>query len=197
MKYKIIPVEVIKNLIEFLDEIQFDAATSQRPEDLHKVNFCSWMIGELLNSYDGIDTDDAKQKRKNMVDEHFAEWHLPDDMTDEEFEKLIGQFDSFLNGWDKEYKKSSKKKPKKKSTNRTKRKPTIRPHIDDVSEYMSLEEIKEYLLDDPELTTEEAFDLYYEEHDRVQKEKERKKLKSLDQICKELGIDYPENPEKN
>ena len=43
--------------------------------DLHKVNFCSWMIGELLNSYDGIDTDDTKEKRKNMVDEHFAEWH--------------------------------------------------------------------------------------------------------------------------
>ena len=62
---------------------------------------------------------------------------------------------------------------------------------------MSLEEIKEFLLDDPDLTTEEAFDLYYEEHDRVQKEKERKKMKSLDQICKELGIDYPENPEKN
>ena len=110
MKYKIIPVEVIKNLIEFLDEIQFDAATSQRPEDLHKVNFCSWMIGELLNSYDGIDTDDAKQKRKNMVDEHFAEWQLPEDMTDEEFEKLVSQFDSFLDGWEKEYKKTPNKK---------------------------------------------------------------------------------------
>ena len=62
---------------------------------------------------------------------------------------------------------------------------------------MSLEEIKEFLLDDPDLSNEEEFDLYYEEHDRVQKEEERKKLKSLDQICKELGIDYPENPEKN
>ena len=62
---------------------------------------------------------------------------------------------------------------------------------------MSLEEIKEFLLDDPDLTTEEAFDLYYDEHRRVQRKKERKKMKSLDQICKELGIDYPENPEKN
>ena len=57
---------------------------------------------------------------------------------------------------------------------------------------MSLEEIKEFLLDDPDLTTEEAFDLYYEEHDRVQKEKERKQMKTLDQICKELGINYSE-----
>ena len=193
MKYKIIPVETIKNLIEFLDEIQFDAATSQRPEDLHKVNFCSWMIGELLNSYDGIDTDDSKQKRKNMVDEHFAEWHLPDDMTDEEFEILISQFDSFLDGWDKEYKKSSNKKPKKKSTNKTKIKPTFRPHIDDVVEFMSLEEIKEYLLDDPDLTTEEAFDLYYDEHKRVQKDKDKKQFKkSLNKTLKDLGI----NPTK-
>ena len=191
MKYKIIPMETIKNLIEFLDEIQFDAAKTQSPEDMQKINFCNWMINELLNGYDGIDTSDAKEKRKNMVDEHFAEWHLPDDMTDEEFEKLISQFDSFLDGWDKEYNKTPNKKSKKKPKRNTKRKPTVRPHIDDVSEYMSLEEIKEFLLDDPDLTTEEAFDLYYEEHARVERAKERKKLKSLDQICKELGIAYP------
>ena len=196
MKYKIIPMETIKNLIEFLDEIQFDAATNQTPEDLHKINFCNWMINELLNSYDGIDTSDKKQKRKNMVDEHFAEWQLPEDMTDEEFEKLINQFDSFLDGWEKEYdrttpNKKSKKKPKK----NTKKKTTFRPHIDDISEYMSLEEIKEFLLDDPDLSNEEAFDLYYEEHDRVQKEKERKKAKSLDETLKDLGINPP--PKKN
>ena len=60
---------------------------------------------------------------------------------------------------------------------------------------MSLEEIKEFLLDDPDLSNEEAFDLYYEEHDRVQKEKERKKAKSLDETLKDLGINPP--PKKN
>ena len=190
MKYKIIPMETIRNLIEFLDEIQFDAAKTQSPEDMQKINFCNWMINELLNGYDGIDTSDVKEKRKNMVDEHFAEWQLPEDMTDEEFEKLISQFDSFLDGWDKEYKKSSNKKSKK--TTKKKTKPTFRPHIDDISEYMSLEEIKEFLLDDPDLTTEEAFDLYYDEHKRVQKEKERKQIKSLDEILKDLGIDPTE-----
>ena len=189
MKYKIIPMETIKNLIEFLDEIQFDAAKTQSPEDMQKINFCNWMINELLNGFDGVDTDDKKEKRKNMVDEHFAEWHLPEDMTDEEFEKLVSQFDSFLDGWEKEYKKTPNKKSKKKSKNKTKFRP---PHINDISEYMSLEEIKEYLLDDPDLTTEEAFDLYYDEHERVQKEKERNSAKSLDQICKDLGIAPPE-----
>ena len=191
MKYKIIPVETIKNLIEFLDEIQFDAAKTQSAEDMQKINFCNWMINELLNGYDGIDTDDAKQKRKNMVDEHFAEWHLPEDMSDEEFEKLISKFDSFLDGWEKEYDRTTpKKKPKKKPKN--KRKTTFRPDRDTIIEYMSLEEIKEYLLGDSELSDEEAFELYYDEYKRVQKEKERKNAKSLDQICKELGIDPTE-----
>ena len=185
MKYKIIPIETIKNLIEFLDEIQFDAAKTQSPEDMQKINFCNWMIGELINSFEGIDTDDKKQKRKNIVDEYFVDWEIPEDMTDDEFEKLVSQFDSFLDGWDKEYKRTPKKK--------TKTKPTFRPHIDDISEYMSLDEIKEYLLDDEDLTTEEAFDLYYDEHKRVQKDKDKKQFKkSLDEVLKDLGIDPSE-----
>jgi hypothetical protein len=139
-----------------------------------------------------IDTSDKKQKRQNIVDEYFVDWQLPDDMTDDEFEKLVSQFDSFLDGWDKEYNKTPNKKSKKKPKKKTKKKPTFRPHIEDVSEYMSLEEIKEYLLDDPDLTTKEAFDLYYDEHKRVQKEKERKSAKSLDEILKDLGIDPTE-----
>ena len=188
MKYKIIPMETIKNLIEFLDEIQFDAATNQTPEDLHRVNFCNWMINELLNSYDDIDTDDKNQKRKNIVDEYFVDWQLPTDMSDDEFEKLVSQFDSFLDGWEKEYKKTSKKKPKKKSNNKTKYK---RPNIEDVAEYMSLEEIKDMLLDDPELSDKEAFDLYYDEYRRVQKMKVLQNAKSLNQILKDLDIDSP------
>ena len=53
MKYKIITEELMKNIIDFLDEVQFDAAAENTPEDMHKVNFCNWAINELLNSYDG------------------------------------------------------------------------------------------------------------------------------------------------
>ena len=67
-----------------------------------------------------------------------------------------------------------------------------RPHIEDVNQYMSLDEIKEYLIDDPELTNEERMDLYYEEHLREQRAKERRRLergaKPLDEIMKELNI---------
>ena len=53
MKYKIITEELMKNLIEFLDEIQFDAAKEGDTDSMHKVNFCSWAIEELMNSFDG------------------------------------------------------------------------------------------------------------------------------------------------
>ena len=51
MKYKIITEELMKNLIDFLDEVQFDAVTDgNNAESMQKVNFCSYAIKELLNS---------------------------------------------------------------------------------------------------------------------------------------------------
>ena len=195
-KYKLLTEDTMKNLIEFLDEVQFDAATDGGVESMHKVNFCNWAINELLNSPEAyIKPNKPKKKsRDDYVDETFMDWNLPE-MSDDEYEKLVDQFDSFLRGWEKEY---YKKKPKKKSAKKkTKKEPIFKPHIEDVSEYMSLEEIKEFLLDDPDLTTKEAFDLYYDEHRRVQKKIERKKSKSLDDVLNELGIDLPKDDEKN
>ena len=56
MKYKIIPDDIIKNLIEFIDEIQFEAAAGNKPDDLHRINFCNWIISELMNGLDGFDS---------------------------------------------------------------------------------------------------------------------------------------------
>ena len=94
-----------------------------------------------------------KKSREDYVDETFLDWNLPE-MDDEEYEKLVDQFDSFLKGWEKEYnKKNPQKKNKKHDT-------FNRPHIEDVNQYMSLDEIKEYLIDDEDLTNEERFELY-------------------------------------
>ena len=100
-KYKIITLDLQKNLIEFLDEIQFDAAKEGSTEDMQKVNFCSYAIKELLNSYDGYLKDKPsdkkgpqKKSRDQYVDETFMDWNLPE-MTDEEYEKLVDQFDAF------------------------------------------------------------------------------------------------------
>jgi hypothetical protein len=111
-------------------------------------------------------------------------------MPEKEFDKMLNQFDAFLRGWEKEY---NKKHPKKPTPPRQKFKP---PHIEDVAQYMSLEEIKEYLLDDDELTDEERFDLYYEEHKRVQFEKQEKKdakgALSYEAMLKKLKLLPPE-----
>ena len=196
MKYKIIPEDIIKNLIEFLDEIQFDAAKVNTTEAHHQVNFCNWAINELINSYNVIaakdirKTKDDKKKpkkktRNDYIDETFLDWNLPD-MSEEEFEKLVDKFDDFLRSWEKDY---NKKNPKKKA----KRKPR-KPTHSDIIQHLSLEEIKKYLLDDPELTDKDRFDLYYTEHERVQAEKNSF---TLDEISKKLGIGRYKPPSKN
>ena len=191
-KFKLISEDLQKNLIDFLDEIQFDAATDGNDkESMHKINFCTWAINELLESFDAyVKSTDSKKSRQDYVDETFMDWNLPE-MDDEEYEKLVDQFDSFLKGWEKEY---NKKNPQKKIKRETRKDTFNRPHIEDVNQYMSLDEIKEYLLDDDELTNEERFDLYYSEHQREQRKKERRRLrrgaKPLDDIMKELGLQY-------
>ena len=199
MKYKMITEELMKNIIEFLDEIQFDAAGINTPEEMQKINFCNWSINELLNSYNVVSTNNfrkskddprepKKKKRQDYVDETFMDWNLPE-MTDEEYEKLVDQFDAFLRGWEKEYnKKNKKKKPKKRDGDEWK------PRIEDVAQHCSLDEIRDMLLDDPELTDHERFELYYEEHERVN----RKKVKTytLDQMLKGTKIQRYKSPPK-
>jgi hypothetical protein len=188
-KYIIITKDLHENLIEFLDEIQFDIAGDNDKESMHKVNFISWAINELLNSYEAF-FPKQKKSRQDYVDETFMDWNLPE-MSDEDYNKLVDQVDNFLKGWEKEY---NKNKPKKKTKSKKSTKSKVQskekfvPPFEDIAEYMSLDEIKEYLLEDEELTNEEAFDLYYEEHRRVQEEKNSM---SYEELLKKSGLKPP------
>ena len=194
-KYKLISTDLQKNLIEFLDEIQFDAAAGNTTEDLHKINFCNWAIKELLDSYDAFVKGNSKKSREDYVDETFMDWNLPE-MSEEDYNKLVDQVDGFLKGWEKEYKKKSKKKSTKQPKSNSKPKPQSKekfvPPLNDIAEFMSLDEIKEYLLEDDELTDDERFDLYYEEHRRVQEEKNSM---SYDELLKKSGLLPPSTEE--
>ena len=197
MKYRLISNDTIKNLIDFLDEIQFDAAKENTTEAHHQVNFCNWAINELLNSYNVMtmkdfrkSKDDPKKPRKksrdDYVDETFMDWNLPE-MSDEEYEKLVDQFDAFLRGWEKEYYKDNPKK-KPEEDRKDKEGKEWKPKFGDVVEHCSLEEIKDMLLDDPELTDEERFDLYYIEYERV---KNTEKGYTYEELFKGTGIKPP------
>ena len=189
-KFKIISEDLQKNLVEFLDEIQFEAAkTKDEKESMHVINFCGWAIKELLNSYDGFLRDEPKKKtRDDYVEETFMDWNLPD-MTDDEYEKLVDQFDSFLRGWEKEYlKKNPDKKIKKESRQKPIQKQEYKPHVEDIMEYCTLEEIADFLKDDPELNDNERFELYYDERER---RKPKEKGLTYNQLLKKSGIKPP------
>ena len=196
-KYIIISKDLQKNIIEFLDEIQFDAAGDKDKDSMHKVNFCSWAIEELLNGFEAFfPKEDTKKTRQDYVDETFMDWNLPE-MDDKEYEKLVDQFDNFLRAWEKNYYKDNpKKNNKKKRKTKQERKdnPNFKsdedyiPPFEDIAEYMSLDEIKEYLLEDEELTPEERFELYYEEHRRVEDDKNSM---SYDELLKKSGLKPP------
>ena len=183
-KYILITKDLHNSLIEFLDEIQFDIAGNTDKDSMHKVNFISWAVGELVNSFEAYFP--KKKSREDYVDETFLDWNLPE-MDEEDYNKLVDQVDGFLKGWEKEYNKKSKKKSTKqpKSNSKPQSKEKFVPPLNDIAEFMSLDEIKEYLLEDDELTDDERFDLYYEEHCRVQEEKNSM---SYDELLRKSGI---------
>ena len=186
-RYILIPKDLQKNLIEFLDDIQIDAAKNNTHEDMHLVNYCSWAIEELLNGFDAKFNDKKppqKKSRDDYLDETFMDWNLPE-MDDEEYNKLVDQVDGFLRAWEKGYKKKNKEDEDFEPIQDK----NFKPRLEDVAEYCSLEEIEEMLLDDPELTPEERFELYYEEHDRVERKKQYIKAeKEMSKMLKGLGI---------
>ena len=179
MKYKIIPDDIVKNMIEFLDEIQFEAAANNKPEDLHRINFINYLISELMNGLDGFDLEDQDEKDKLSTGDLMDRWDkiddyrkdigmdFPEDMSEEEWRKLIKQFDSFIDGWDKESKKSSYRDKAKRN---------------------GLQKFLSELRIDHELTPKEKFELYYDEYRSIEKSKESK---SLTESLKKAGLTKP------
>jgi hypothetical protein len=92
---------------------------------------------------------------------------FPEDMSDEEWKKLIKQFDGFLDGWDKAYKESNYR---------------------DKAKRHGLKKFLSELRIDHELTDKEKFELYYEEHKSLQKAEESK---TLNESLKKAGLKKP------
>ena len=185
-KYILITRDLQKNLIDFLDEVQLEAAKLNTSENMHIVNFCSFAIEELLSGLDAEIKKKSKPQKKSRdqyLDETFMDWNLPE-MSDEEYNKLIDQVDGFLRAWEKKYQEEHPNEPIQKRP--------YKPEVDDVMEYCSLDEIKDFLKDDPELSDEERFELYYDERE---KRREKKSGLSYEQLLKKSGVLPPSTKE--
>ena len=181
-RYILISKNLQKSLIDFLDEVQLEAAKLNTTENMHIVNFCSYAIEELLSGFDAELKPKSKPQSKSrdqFLDETFMDWNLPE-MDDEEYEKFVNQVDGFLRAWEKEYMKDKPNEP-------VQRKP-YKPEVDDVMQYCSLDEIIDFLKDDPELTDQERFELYYDERER---RKPKEKGLTYNQLLKQSGIKPP------
>ena len=164
MRYKIIDEEVVESVIKFLDDIQFGTAKhGMDRSQVEIINMCSYFISELLNADEVEHTDIDEEEIKSNVDK-IIEFQIGD-IPDEDYEKMLKQFDSFFKNFKKEYHKS-------KSENKSNKK-------------LNLKKFKEELKKDKDLTNEEKFELYYDEY---VKNKLKQKSRNLNSMLKEIGL---------
>ena len=173
IKYRVIPEKLMKDLVEFIDEMQFEAAKVNTTENHHLINLCNYLISCLINS-DSFNKDYGKDVKKDDEDKYWTSSSTTDydyftfeagEMSEEEYERLMNAFDSFMSGFNKETKKNKHKKHTPKKT---------------------LKKFESDLRRDIDLTPEEKFELYYDEHTKRNNEPI-----SFDDVLKELGIKKP------
>ena len=165
MRYKIIDEEVVESVIKFLDDIQFGTAKhGMDRSQVEIINMCSYFISELLNADEVEHTDIDEEEIKGNVDK-IIEFQIGD-IPDEDYEKMLKQFDSFFKNFKKEYHKS-------KSENKSKDGKTKLKHFNN--------ELKK----DKDLSVEEKFELYYDEY---LLNKQKQNSKGLNQILNDIGL---------
>ena len=163
MRYRIIDEEVVESLIKFLDEIQFGTAEhGMKKSTVEIVNMCSYFISELLDAEEVIDNEgeDDRKRIDNIIEFQMGE------MPEEDYEKMLKQFDSFFKNFKIEYHKSKSKDKSK--DGKTK-----------------LKHFTNQLKKDKDLTNDEKFELYYDEYIR---NKQKQGSKGLSRILKDLGL---------
>jgi hypothetical protein len=163
MRYRIIDEEFVESIIKFLDDIQFGTAKHGiERSQVEIINMCSYFISELLDAEEVIDNEEEDERKKidNIIEFQMGE------MPDEDYEKMLKQFDSFFKNFKVEYHKS---KAEKKSTN----------------EKSKLKHFNDELKKDNDLTNEEKFELYYDEYVN---NKRKQNSKGLNEILKDIGL---------
>jgi hypothetical protein len=177
MKYRLLDEETLGQMIDFLDNIQIEAAKGKYKDDIDKINMCSYLISEIINANeateieDDEDIEDIKEGSGLYVD-------MPDiqDMDKKDWNKMIEQLDAFFAGWEKATNKKKKRDTKKRKKNMDKKSTTI---IDTPVN----EEEEEYIP-----TKHDKFNQYYLEREYKRAIEE---AKTMDEMLYNLGLELP------
>jgi len=179
VKYRIIPDSLLKDLVEFIDEMQFEASKTNTTESHHLLNLCNYLISCLINS-DGFTDDFDRDDPDDFNPEEYG-YEIPEDaidwdststdyteydfgnMSEEDYEQMMNDADKLFKGYKDKYKGKTKRINGKSN--------------------MTLEQFKKELKKDRELTPEEKFELYYHE-----RELRDNKLTSFDSFLKKSGL---------
>ena len=165
MKWYGIDEDIYNALVDLIQEAH-DAAGRQG--DSNSETYYAYLLGELEEC-----KVIAKSKRMNSEEE-------------QRMLKLQRYLRMLHEGLKDPDKNTDKDKKKRRKVARDAIDPT--PKKKHVPTYMSLKEIEKYLIDDPELTNYERFELYCDERDRVKAEEEAKNAQSMDDMLSDLGI---------
>ena len=183
VKYRVIPETLMRDIVEFIDEMQFEASKTNSTESHHVINLCNYLISCLINSdsfNDDFDKDDEEGDEGDFNPEEYG-YEIPDDaidwessstdyreydfgdMSEEEYDRMMEDAEKLFKGYRDKYKGKTKRVNGKSN--------------------MTLEQFKKELKKDRELTPEEKFELYYHE-----RELRTNKLTSFDSMIKKLGL---------
>jgi len=170
MKYRLLDEETLSHMIEFLDNIQIEAAKGKYKDDLDKINMCSYLISEIINANEAMELDDDEDI-EDIKEGSGLYVDMPDiqDMDKKDWNKMIEQLDAFFAGWEKATNKKKKRDIKKQKRKSSKRQEKI------------IEE--EYIP-----TKQEKFEQYYLEREIKRAVEE---ATTMDEMLYNLGLELP------
>ena len=171
MKYRLLDEETLGQMIDFLDSIQIEASKGKYKDDMDKINMCSYLISEIINSNEAMEIDDEEEDIKNMKKGDGLYVDIPE-LNDKDWNKMIEQLDAFFAGWERSTNKK-KRNNNKKNMNKKRR--------DEVEEIDDSEE--EYIP-----TKHDKFEQYYLEREMRRAIQE---AKTMDEMLYDLGLDLP------
>ena len=181
VKYRVIPETLMKDVVEFIDEMQFDASKLNSTESHHIINLCNYLISCLINS-DSFNDDFEKDDDEGDFNPEEYGYEIPEDaidwdssstdyreyefgdMTEEEYDRMMEEAEKLFTGYRDKYKGKTKRVNKP---------------------GMTLEQFKKELMKDKDLSPEEKFELYYHEHNL---RNNKIKKTSFDSMIKKLGL---------